>query len=166
MSDKMQTKSQGGLDELVQLVSFKLGKEEFGIDILQVQEINRMVEITQIPDAPSYVEGIINLRDKVIPVIDLRKKLGLEATEHCKETRIVVMDVNGRMTGMIVDSVSEVLRAPKSTIEPPPQMVNSVNADYLSGVVKLEGRLLILLDISKIAGEVHSAVDELAEVAA
>ena len=98
MSNIMQTKDKGGIDDLVQLVSFKLGKEEFGIDILQVQEINRMVEITQIPDAPSYVEGIINLRDKVIPVIDLRKKLGLEATEHCKETRIVVMDVNGRMT--------------------------------------------------------------------
>ncbi|MCK4303222.1 MAG: purine-binding chemotaxis protein CheW, partial [Candidatus Eisenbacteria sp.] len=98
-----------GLDELVQVVSFKLGQEEFGIDILKVQEINRMVEITKVPQAPFYCEGIINLRGKVIPVINLRKKFELDDREWDKNTRILVCDVSGNVIGMIVDSVDEVL---------------------------------------------------------
>ena len=100
--------------ELMQLVSFKLGSEEFGIDILKVQEINRIVEITHVPKSPDFVEGIINLRGKVIPIIDLRKKFGLEQKEYTKNTRIIVIELEGgRITGFIVDSVSEVLRIPK-----------------------------------------------------
>ena len=109
----------GNLDELIQLVSFGLDQEEFGIDILKVQEINRMVEITKVPQAPSYCEGVINLRGKVIPVIDLRKKFEMEVREWDKDTRIIVCDVDGEQVGMIVDSVDEVLRIPSSTIEPP-----------------------------------------------
>ena len=98
------------INDLIQLVSFKLGAEEFGIDILCVQEINRMVDITSVPQAPHYCEGVINLRGQVIPVIDLRKKFDLESSEWDKNTRIVVCDVDGNVIGMIVDAVQEVRR--------------------------------------------------------
>ncbi|HKK20378.1 MAG TPA: chemotaxis protein CheW, partial [candidate division Zixibacteria bacterium] len=136
-----------GADELLQLVSFKIGSEEFGVEILKVQEINRMVEITKVPQAPDYVEGVINLRGKVIPIIDLRKRFNLEIKEYDKNTRIVVVDITGNIMGMVVDSVSEVLRLPQSTIEPPPEIVTGINSDYIKGVAKLEDRLLIFLDL-------------------
>jgi purine-binding chemotaxis protein CheW len=147
-----------GLDELVQVVSFKLGQEEFGIDILKVQEINRMGEITKVPQAPFYCEGIINLRGEVIPVINLRKKFDMDEREWDKNTRILVCDVNENVIGMIVDSVDEVLKIPHSTIEPTPDIVASVNSDYISGIAKLEDRLLIFLDVSKIAAEAGELV--------
>lgn len=134
----------------LQLVSFNIGSEEFGVDILKVQEINRMVEITKVPQAPHYVEGVINLRGKVIPIIDLRKRFSLELKEADKNTRIVVVDIGGNILGMIVDSVSEVLRLPANTIEPPPDLVTGINAEYINGVAKLEDRLLIFLDLSKV----------------
>lgn len=149
------------LDELIQLVSFHLGQEEFGIDILRVQEINRMVEITKVPQAPHYCEGVINLRGKVIPIIDLRKKFEMDIEEWTKNTRIVVCDVDGNVIGMIVDAVEEVLRIPSSTIEPAPEIVTSINSDYIKGVAKLEERLLIFLDISKIAGEMTQEIRQL-----
>jgi purine-binding chemotaxis protein CheW len=149
--------------ELIQLVSFNLGSEEFGIDILKVQEINRMVEITKVPQAPHYVEGVINLRGKVIPVIDLRTKFGMETKARDKNSRIVVCDVNGDIIGMVVDAVSEVLRIPSSTVEPPPAIVTGVDQQYISGVVKLEGRLLLFLDISRIATEVNAMIGETEE---
>jgi purine-binding chemotaxis protein CheW len=136
-------------DEL-QLVSFNIGSEEFGVDILKVQEINRMVEITKVPQAPRYVEGVINLRGKVIPIIDLRKRFNMEIKEHDKSTRIVVVDISGNIMGMIVDAVSEVLRLPADTIEPPPELVTGINSEYIKGVAKLEDRLLIFLDLSKV----------------
>ena len=136
--------------EELQLVSFNIGSEEFGVDILKVQEINRMVEITRVPQAPHYVEGVINLRGKVIPIVDLRKRFNLTMKEYDKNTRIVVVDINGSIMGMIVDAVSEVLRLPVSTIEPPPEIVTGVNAEYIKGVAKLENRLLIFLDLSKV----------------
>jgi purine-binding chemotaxis protein CheW len=144
----------------LQLVSFNIGTEEFGVDILKVQEINRMVEITRVPQAPHYVEGVINLRGKVIPIVDLRKRFGLELKEHDKNTRIVVVDIGGNIMGMIVDSVSEVLRLPASTIEPPPEIVTGVNSEYIKGVAKLEDRLLIFLDLSRVID-----AEELAAVA-
>jgi purine-binding chemotaxis protein CheW len=148
------------LDELIQLVSFSLGQEEFGIDILKVQEINRMVEITRIPQAPHYCEGVINLRGKVIPIIDLRKKFSMEVRDHDKDTRIVVCDVEGSQIGMIVDAVKEVLRIPMTAVEPPPEMVASINSEYIRGVVKLEQCLLIFLDVSRIAGEISQTIVE------
>lgn len=141
-------KKAGG--ELLQLVSFNIGSEEFGVDILKVQEINRMVEITKVPQAPEYVEGVINLRGKVIPIVDLRKRFNLEVKEYDKNTRIVVVDITGNIMGMVVDSVSEVLRLPADTIEPPPEIVTGINSEYIKGVAKLEDRLLIFLDLSKV----------------
>ena len=137
-------------DELLQLVSFHIGQEEYGVDITKVQEINRMAEITKVPQAPTHVEGVINLRGKVIPIIDLRKRLGVESKEYDKNTRIVVVEIETEVMGMIVDSVSEVLRISKSTIEPPPEIANGTNSDYIQGVAKMEDRLLIFLDLSKV----------------
>lgn len=153
-------------EELVQLVSFKLDRVEFGIDIRMIREINRMVEITKVPQAPSYCEGVINLRGNVIPVIDLRKKLDMEVEEWTKSTRIVVCDVEGEMVGMVVDAVEEVLRIPGSTIEPAPKVVSSVNADYISGIAKLDNRMLIFLDISKITSEIRKEIDHMAKATA
>jgi purine-binding chemotaxis protein CheW len=135
---------------LLQLVSFNLGDEEYGVDILKVQEINRMVHVTRVPKAPEFVEGVINLRGKVIPIVDLRKRFGLPAKPHDKNTRIIVVDIEGRTVGLIVDGVSEVLRLSMETIEPPPSMVAGVDAEYIWGVGKLEDRLLILLDLARV----------------
>ena len=145
-------------DELLQLVSFNIGSEEFGVDILKVQEINRMVDITRVPQAPHYVEGVINLRGRVIPIIDLRKRFSLETREYDKNTRIVVVDIVGHITGVVVDAVSEVLRLQAGTIEPAPEIVTGISSEYIKGVAMLEDRLLILLDLSKVidVGEMAS----------
>ena len=137
-------------EELLQLVSFKIGDEEFGIDILSVQEINRMSQITKVPNTPDFIEGVINLRGRIIPVIDLRVKLGMTRKDHGKNTRIVVVELKGQTIGFIVDEVSEVLRIPKDITEAPPDMVGGVNSDYITSIGKLEDRLLILLDLEKI----------------
>jgi len=149
MEDTNEFKSKTG-DELLQLVSFKIGDEEFGVDILKVQEINRMIEVTRVPNAPEYVEGVINLRGKVIPVVDLRKRLGMIAKENDKNTRIIVVELSGKTVGFVVDGVREVLRIPKSVTEPPPSVATGVNADYITAVGKLDDRLLTLLDLEKV----------------
>jgi len=132
--------------DLLQLVSFNVGGEEFGLDILRVQEIIRVQALTRVPNSPTFVDGVINLRGKVIPVIALRKRLGLENMVHDKQTRIVVTEVKGTVLGLIVDSVSSVLRIPADTVEPPPRL-GSVEREYVSGVGKLDDRLIILLDV-------------------
>ena len=161
MSENVQNKNES--NELLQLVSFKISDEEFGVDILSVQEINRMLQITKMPNTPEFIEGVINLRGRVIPVLDLRVKLGMPRIEHDKNTRIVVVELKGKTIGFIVDEVSEVLRIPKSITEAPPEMVGGVNSDYIISIGKLEDRLLILLDLEKIitAGE-FSLIDEAA----
>jgi purine-binding chemotaxis protein CheW len=138
------------VEEILQLVSFTLGDEEFGVDILKVQEINRMVAITRVPNTAEYVEGVINLRGKVIPIIDMRKRFGIKSKEDDKNTRIVVIELSGKVVGFVVDSVSEVLRIPRSITEPPPPIIAGIEADYITAVGKLEDRLLILLDLEKI----------------
>lgn len=140
------------LPEVLQLVTFKLGAEEYGIDILKVQEINRMTEITTMPKAPFSVEGVINLRGKVIPVVNLRKRFGLDIKEVDAQSRIIVVDI-GSTVGLIVDSVSEVLRISSDTIEPPPPITGSIGSEYILGIGKLEDRLVILLDIDKLLSE-------------
>ncbi|MEA3253832.1 MAG: chemotaxis protein CheW [Chloroflexota bacterium] len=149
--------SRGAGEDLLQLVSFRIGEEEFGIDILKVQEINRLVDITKVPRSPDFVEGVINLRGKVIPIIDLRKRFSMEMREYDKDTRIVVVDINNQVMGMIVDSVSEVLRLPADTIEPAPEIAVSVDSEYIQGVAKLEDRILIFLDLSRIFSEQERA---------
>jgi len=136
-------------DEILQLVSFKIGNEEFGVDILRVQEINRMLQITTVPNTNNFIEGVINLRGKVIPVVDLRAKFGMGKIEHDKNTRIVVVELSNKTVGFIVDEVSEVLRIPKSITEAPPEMVSGINSEFITAVGKLEDRLIILLDLEK-----------------
>jgi len=136
--------------QLLQLVSFMIGKEEYGVDILLVQEIIRMLQVTKVPNAPDFVDGVINLRGRIIPVIDLRCKLGIERKEHDKNTRIVVVEVSGKTVGFIVDAVTEVLRIPESITEAPPEIVTGINSEFIKAVGKLEDRLLILIDIEKV----------------
>ncbi len=145
-----QEKTKTDQQELLQLVSFKIGEEEFGVDILSVQEINRMSQITKVPNTPHFIEGVINLRGRIIPVLDLRVKLGLLKLEHNKNTRIVVVELKGQTIGFIVDEVSEVLRIPKNITEAPPAMVGGIDSEYITSIGKLEDRLLILLDLEKI----------------
>lgn len=133
-----------------QLVSFKIDNEEYAVDILSVQEINRMGQITKIPRSGENIEGVINLRGKVIPVVNLRRKFGLPETGNGIDGRIMVVDVNGLIMGIIVDAVSEVLRVPEETIEPPPQIASGINTDFIRGVGKLETRLVILIDLNRL----------------
>ena len=149
--------------ELLQLVSFMIQNEEFAIDILFVQEINRMLQITKVPNAPAFVSGVVNLRGRVIPVIDLRTKLGMEVKEHDKNTRIVVVEVKEKTVGFIVDAVKEVLRIPASITEPPPELVTGINSEFIMAVGKLEDRLITLIDIEKILS--NSEAKSLSEVA-
>lgn len=136
--------------ELLQLVTFSIGDEECGVNILKVQEIIRTMEITKVPRAPDFVEGVINLRGKVIPIIDLRRRFGLSSRIHDKNTRIIVIEINNVIVGFVVDAVSEVLRIPATTVEPPPPVVAGVDSDYISGVGKLQDRLLIMLDLDRL----------------
>lgn len=136
--------------ELLQLVSFKIANEEFGVDILNVQEINKMTAITKVPNAPDFVEGVINLRGRVIPIIDLRTRLKLEKKEPDKDTRIIVVEISGKTVGFIVDAVKEVLRIPISITEAPPELVTGIDSEFIRSVGKLEDRLLILIDLEKV----------------
>ena len=140
---------QGG-EEFSQLVTCRVDREEYAIDILSVQEINRMVEITRVPKAPSFVEGVINLRGRIIPVLDLRRRFGLPEAEHTEGSRIVVVTVRGRVIGLIVDCVMEVLRIPKSRIEPPPSMGSTAGTEFTQGVGKMNDRLLTVLDLDRL----------------
>lgn len=134
----------------LQLVTFHIGDEEFAIDILNIQGINRMVEITKVPNSPDFVKGIINLRGQVIPIIDLRIRMGLPQKVYDKDTRFIVVEIINKTIGFIVDNVNEVLRINSNITEPPPELVKNVRSEFITAVGKLEDRLLILLDIEKI----------------
>lgn len=149
----MGLKREGDSSDVLQLVTFRLGNEEFSVDILKVQEIIRDMELTRVPRAPDFVEGVINLRGRVIPVIDLRNRFGFESCDKTSETRIIVIDVNDRTVGLRVDGVSEVLRLPADTVEPAPSLVTGSGSDYISGVGKVDERLIILLDVGKLLSE-------------
>ena len=138
---------------LLQLVTFFLGDEEYAADILNIQGINRMVEVTKVPNTPEFVEGIINLRGKVIPLIDLRKKLGMQEVERDKNSRFIVVELGENVTGFIVDSVNEVLRINREITEPPPQSLSSINSEYITSVAKVDDRLIILLDLQKVLSD-------------
>lgn len=138
------------MDDCEQLVVFELANEHYGVDIGAVNTIIRMQEVTAIPRTPSFVEGVINLRGSIIPVIDLRKRFGLTVGETTKSSRIVVVEASGQMIGMVVDAVAETLRLTSDAIEPPSPLIASVDSEYLRGVGKHENRLVILLDLDKV----------------
>ncbi|MDU9047931.1 MAG: chemotaxis protein CheW [Candidatus Electrothrix sp. Rat3] len=139
-------------EQLMQLVGFTIGKEQFGVDILMVQEIIRSAPITSVPNSPDFIEGVINLRGNIIPVIELRKRLNLFHEDSAsKESWILILDINGRVTGFIVDSVTRVLKILESTIEPPPEVVVAGLANqYIRGVCDIGEGLLIMLDFNRI----------------
>jgi purine-binding chemotaxis protein CheW len=137
---------------LMQLVSFHVGGEEFGLDILRVQEIIRFQVLTRVPNSPDFMAGVINLRGRVIPVVSLRKRFGLEDRPHDTRTRIVVVEQQGNVLGFMVDSVSEVLRTPVGTVKPPPRL-GKTDREFVSGVCNLADRLLILLDVEQLMAQ-------------
>jgi purine-binding chemotaxis protein CheW len=148
----------GKHDELIQLVSFMLDSEEYGVEVLKVREIIRMPTITKMPNAAEHVEGIINLRGKVIPIISMRKRFGGLESENDNQTRIMIMDVASGMTGFIVDGVSEVIRIRSSEIQPPPSMVSGgIGQEFITGVYNRTDKLLIIIDVNRMFSE-----DELA----
>lgn len=142
-------------DDLLQLVTFRIGEEEFGVDILAVQEIIRLMQITMVPRAPAFIEGVINLRGKVIPVINMRTRFSMAPVTHDANTRIVVMEFGQKIVGFLVDGVSEVLRIPAGTVEDAPPVVAGIGSEYIKGVGKLDDRLLILLDLNNLLSDMN-----------
>ena len=139
--------------ETLQVV-FKLEKAEFGIDIISVSEIVRLQEITKMPNSPAYVDGVINLRGRVIPIVDLKIKLNLEPGERTNDTRIIVVNVSSKTIGMVVDQVSEVLRINEEQIDDAAQFSVEISETFIKGIAKIsQERLIILLDIDKVFAE-------------
>ncbi len=137
--------------EMVQLVIFNIGEEEFGAPINQIKEIIRMPHITRMPKAPSLIEGVINLRGRVIAVVDLARRFGLASKERDNSNRIIVVEIDNNIIGMIVDSVTEVLRLPRENIDMTPSLIESkIEVDFIEGVGKQNGRLFILLDLERV----------------
>ena len=135
----------------IQIIGFGLGKEEFGVDIFAVKEIIRMPPMTRVPNSPIFVVGVVNIRGKVIPIIDLCIRFGLPITEvQNKERKIIVIEHESKTVGFLVDVVYEVAKIPKSVTEPPPPMVSGIDSDYITAIAKLDDKLLILLEIPKI----------------
>ena len=135
---------------LNQLINFAMGDEDYGVNIQTVKEVIRHKEITRLPKAPAFVKGVINLRGDIIPIIDLRERFGMEQKDYTDMTRVIVVEVAGRSIGMVVDSVSHVLRLEQAEIEPPPPCVGKVSEEYISGVGKVADKLIVLLNIDNI----------------
>jgi len=138
------------MEKELQLVGFRIGNETFGVRIGAVREIVRVPEITAVPSAPEMIEGVINLRGKIIPVMDLRKRFGQSDIQPDKKNRILVVELEGKLVGLIVNAASEVLKISPSEIEPPGNVFAEGESSYVTGVGKLKGRLIILLDIAKL----------------
>ncbi|BFH63845.1 MULTISPECIES: chemotaxis protein CheW [Paenibacillus] len=139
------------MSEEIKVIVFKLGSEEYGIEVDKVQTIERMLPITRVPKTYAFVKGVINLRGVVIPVIDLRGRFGLEESEYSDQTRIIIVAVNDMEVGFIVDSANDVIDLQKDRIETPPEVVGGIKAKYLDGVAKIgDDRLLIMLNLSEV----------------
>jgi purine-binding chemotaxis protein CheW len=138
-------------DGLLQLVAFRLGPEEYAVDVANVQEIVRLTTITAVPRSAPHVEGVVNLRGRVVPVIDLAKRFGMPASPRAKTTRIVITTRAGRTVGILVDAVSEVLRLSPAAVAPPPEALTiGLGEAYVTGIGQLEGRLLFMLDLARV----------------
>lgn len=162
----LNAKTSEGTGDVRQLISFTVGAEEYGLELLRVKEVIRMRQITWLPKAPSCVKGIINLRGDIIPIIDLRDRFGLQSIEHTAMTRVIVVEVEGRLVGMVVDSASQVVRIPAEQFgDPPPVMGESTRA-FIASVGKLGDRLVIMLDVDKILSpqELNAIEGSLGEV--
>lgn len=147
-----------------QYVIFKLGKEEFGIDIMNVREIVQYQESVKVPNSPSFVEGIINYRGKVIPIVCLKKKFNMEMSLRDANTRIIVINLNDRQIGFLVDEASQTVRIDESNIDPTPDVITGVERKYITGVGKLDNRLVILIDLEKVLTDDDREKIEMLEV--
>jgi purine-binding chemotaxis protein CheW len=132
------------------IVGFQVGRETYGVPITSLHEIVRVPEITAVPDAPEFMEGVINLRGKIVSVIDLRKRFGIEQVKGTRRNRILVVEHLGRLSGLIVDSASEVLKIPSTDVEPPPPVMAETGLTCVTGLGKYKGRLIMLLDMNKL----------------
>jgi purine-binding chemotaxis protein CheW len=151
-------------NEIIQLVSFELDGEDYGIDVLTVREIIRMPSITKMPNTPDYLDGIINLRGTVVPIISLRKRFGLSERTEDRQSRILVMEVGDSLTGFTVDAVAEVIRISSSEIQPPPGIVQGSTAqECITGVINRAERLLIVLDLNRLFSDEEKAAFETLE---
>ncbi len=137
-------------NEEFQVVAFKLGQEEYAVEILYVQDINRLLNITRIPRSDRHIEGVINLRGNIIPIVNLHTKFNLQASGNDEDKRIIVFQYDELKVGILVDEVSEVLKIKKDEVEPTSKVYGSIEAEHIKGIAKFEGRLLILLDLLKI----------------
>lgn len=146
----MLTTEDGYGQEEIQVVAFRLGKEEYAVDILNVQEIVRLLSITRVPRAANHIEGVVNLRGNIIPIINLHTRFNLQASGDQEDKRIIVFQFEDIKTGIIVDEVSEVLSLNKKDIEETSNVYNSISADLIKGIARVEERLFLLLDILKI----------------
>lgn len=150
--------------DVAQYVSFLLEGEEYGVPIMRVQEIIRFEKLTRVPQSSPYVRGVLNLRGRVMPVIDLRRKFRLPEREADRRTRIIVVDIRGQSMGMVVDEVSEVINIDSSRIDPAPELGTKVDTEFIKGMGKLEDRLVIILEIDKVLTD--DEVEEAANAAA
>ncbi len=157
---KLEDKRREEKTELLQLVGFKIDSEEFAINILIVQEIIKLLKITKVPNAPNFVEGVVNIRGRIIPIINLRSIIQLPQKEFDNKTRIIVVEIANNTVGFIVDAVTEVLRIPLEITEAPPELTTDINSDFINSVAKIDDRILLLLDIDKIIS--HSYSEQLA----
>lgn len=132
------------------IVGFEVGRETYGVPITSLHEIVRVPVITAVPDAPDYLEGVINLRGKIVSIIDLRKRFGVNSSSSQRANRILVVEHKGRLSGLIVDSASEVLKIPEASVEPPPGVFEQGNLNCVTGLAKLRGRLIVLIDVNKL----------------
>ena len=132
------------------IVGFRVGAETFGVPITFVHEIVRVPDITSVPDSPEFVEGVINLRGKIVSVVDLRKRFGETNIDPHKKNRVIVVESEGKLVGLIVDAASEVLRIPNADIEPPPSILQNSESSYVTGVGKFQNRLIILVDLKRV----------------
>jgi purine-binding chemotaxis protein CheW len=134
----------------IQIVCFKIGREEYGLEILAVQEILKLPKVTRLPKSADFIMGVINLRGKVIPIVDLSRRFNIEGTESLPDRRAIVVEIRGKKVGLAIDSVSHVIKVDEKDIEPPPPIVKGISSRYITGIVKLKEGFVIMLDIKQI----------------
>ncbi len=141
---------QAGEESFLSLMGFKLGEEEYAVDIMQIKEITIPTEMTPIPRAPEYILGILSLRGSILPVFDAKKRIGLPARERTNRTRIIIVNHQGEEVGLLVDGVTSAAHIPSSAIEPPPPILKGVEAEYITGVGRVDDRMMIIMDIEEV----------------
>jgi purine-binding chemotaxis protein CheW len=137
-------------EEIIELMGFRLGSEEYAIDIMKIKEITPFYELTSIPRAPAYILGVLSLRGNIIPIFDAKKKIGLPETEITEKTRIIVLDNGDEQVGIKVDSISSAVQIPTNTLEPPPPVLKGVEADFITGIGRYQDRMIIIMNTDEV----------------